>query len=277
MDRAQQTHERLQRQKRIDETYVESSWMRLVDALLVEISLGRALPYNSMILLPELRMTTLLRTLVESFPKQIKLMIVDQSNTRFDMLRAIVPAHMANAYFSTQMLSALNYSDNVFDLVLTQLSLTSLSQHMRIFPEYHRVLKPNASFVFATPIEGTLSPFFDFLSESLLKLAVVNRDSIIGELRQAMQPQFIRQMLAGYGFRVISEDVVSFSMQFPSTEDFLFSTLIESFYLAACLNILPRQEGKTLLTQVVKSFHHYYQGLGIDADMHMLCVLCEKT
>lgn len=269
--------ERLKRQKRIDEGYVEDIWAKRVDNLLVEMCLSRTLPSNPAVLLPELRMASLFRTVVESFPKHTKLMIVDQSNTRFDYLRQSVPGRMSNAYFSTQLLNALNYSENVFDVVLTQASLGTLHQYAIVLPEYHRVLKPGGGLVFCTPLEGTLNPFLDLLREALIKLDVREREGLLSQIQQSMQLPHVQKALTNYGFRIITQGEVSFSLHFPSIEDFLFSTLIESYYLASCIHLLQGQEGKVLLTQVVKSFHHYFQGLSMTADLRLECFLCEKS
>ena len=109
----QQMSDRLMQQMKIDETYVEPIWTAHVDMPLLNLSIPR-LPAQPVILLPELRLKSFLLNIAANLTNGGKLMIVDESNTRFEVMRQFARECRVRNFFSTQKLSALNYEDNIF-------------------------------------------------------------------------------------------------------------------------------------------------------------------
>ena len=99
---------------------------------------------------------------------------------------------------------------------------------------------------------------FDILDESLYKLSPKEDD--LSDVTQAMTDEALRKCLNSEGFRVDGMEMVSFELSFPSVEELLFSTLVETNYLSYCLNY-PVQyvEARQVLMLVVRAFHHYFK------------------
>ena len=250
--------ERIERQAIIDTKFVEPVWKAQVDVPLLEMSMavpGLQLP---IILLPEMRSRQLMRMVVECFSNCGKFMVVDTANTRFEILRQELSKENVGLYCSAQNLNALSYSDEVFSHLITELSVTTIVKFPMIFPEYARVLRPGGRLIFAAPLWGTFPALFDILDESLYKLSPKEDD--LSDVIQAMTDEALRKCLTSEGFRVDGMEMVSFELSFPSVEELLFSTLVETNYLSYCLNY-PVQyvEARQVLMLVVRAFHHYFQ------------------
>ncbi|MBQ1266161.1 MAG: methyltransferase domain-containing protein [Proteobacteria bacterium] len=249
--------ERMSRQAHIDTRFVDPLWKGHVDVPLLEMSM--AVPGQTpVILLPEMRFKGLMRMVAECFSNCGKFMVVDTVNTRFEMLRHALSKAEVSLYCSAQNLNALSYSDDVFSHLITELSLTTLLKFSMILPEYARVLRPSGRMVFAVPYWGTFPAFFDLLDESLCKLSPQEDD--MTDIREAMSDARVRQVLGNNGLHVDGFEEVSFELSFPSVEELLFSTLVETNYLSYCLNY-PVQyvEARQVLMLVVRAFHHYFQ------------------
>lgn len=257
-DRQTLLAERIARQAHIDSRFVEPVWRAHVDVPLLEMSMavpGLQLP---VILLPEMRSCALMRMVVECFSNCGKFMIVDTANTRFDMLRQALGRDDVSLYCSAQNLNALNYSDEVFSHLITEISVSSLVKFPLIFPEYARVLRPKGRLILAAPLWGTFPALFDLLDEGLCKLSPQEDD--LSVVQNAMTDEAIRKCMMAHGFKIDGMEEIVFELTFPSVEELLFSARIETSFLSYCLNF-PVQyvESKQLLMLVVRAFHHYFQ------------------
>lgn len=267
----QQMSERLTQQMKIDETYVEPAWSANVDVPLLNISLPR-LPAQPVILLPELRLKSLLQN-IAAYMTSGKLMIVDESNTRFEVLRQFARECRVRNFFSTQKLSALNYEDNIFHLALTEPGLGTISHAEIVFPAYHRVLKPGGRLVFSAPLIGTFPAFFDLLEESLLTVYPQGCQEIMDAVYMNMDLDNMYATLQSCGFYVESSDIMNFELRFNDVAQQLFSTLVETQFLGYFQSFVrPAIDMRALLTRLVRSFHQYFEGVAIQMPMRIALI-----
>ncbi|MBQ1925314.1 MAG: methyltransferase domain-containing protein [Proteobacteria bacterium] len=268
----QQMSERLMQQMKIDETYVEPVWSANVDMPLLNISLSR-IPAQPVILLPELRLKSLLRTIAASLASGGKLMIVDESNTRFEVLRQFARECRVRNFFSTQKLSALNYEDNIFHLVLTEPGLGTISHAEIVFPAYYRVLKPGGRLVFSAPLLGSFPAFFDLLEESILTVYPMGAQEIMETVYMNMDLDNMYAVLQSCGFYVESSDIMNFEIRFNDVAQQLFSTLVETQFLGYFQSFVrPDIDMRALLTRLVRSFHSYFEGTAIQMPMKIALI-----
>lgn len=268
----QQMSERLMQQMKIDETYVEPVWSANVDMPLLNISLSR-IPAQPVILLPELRLKSLLRTIAASLASGGKLMIVDESNTRFEVLRQFARECRVRNFFSTQKLSALNYEDNIFHLVLTEPGLGTISHAEIVFPAYYRVLKPGGRLVFSAPLLGSFPAFFDLLEESILTVYPMGAQEIMETVYMNMDLDNMYAVLQSCGFYVESSDIMNFEIRFNDVAQQLFSTLVETQFLGYFQSFVrPDIDMRALLTRLVRSFHSYFEGSAIQMPMKIALI-----
>lgn len=276
-NRQPQMVERVVRQLRIDETFVEPEWAEHVDIPLLELCFASRMPQAPVVLMPELRFRTLLQKLAECFPRVGKVMIVDEANSRFESLRRSVPKTELNLYFSAQEVSALNYSNDIFHFVLTQVGLSTLLRLDIVLSAYRRVMRPDGHLVMSAPLVGSFPVFFDILDECLLKLYPGERAEIMSEIVESMEVSSIERRIGESGFEVEGRDTAIFELTFPNVEPLLFSTLVESHYLGVCLGLRrPDVDTRALLTLVVRSFHHYFQGESLRVPMKIALISASK-
>ena len=260
MSTSNQTAERIARQNRIDETCVDAFWTNNVDGplcALVPKDFGIRAPQ---ILLPELRFKSLLRMLLKTLPDNTRLMIIDDNSTRFDALRECAQESTQSMYFSTQRIEMLNYADNSFHAILSELSLAAVCRAERVFTSFYRVLKPNGCLLCAPPCAGTFPAFFDIFEECLVTIAPQKCQELMQIIHSALDEACISEIFTSLGFDIQAEQNIQFTLEFQTTEQLLFSTLVETHYLGFCLSLgYPDIDGRKLLTQLVRSFHHYFQ------------------
>ena len=260
MSTSNQTAERIARQNRIDETCVDTLWTNHVDGPLCALlpkDFGIRAPQ---ILLPELRFKSLLRTLMNTLPEKTRLMIIDDNSSRFDGLRECAQSATQSMYFSTQRIEMLNYADNSFHAILSELSLAAVCRAERVFTSFYRVLKPNGCLMCASPSAGTFPAYFDIFEECLETIAPQKCQELMQIIHTALDDDSISELFTSLGFDIESSQKLQFTLEFQTTEQLLFSTLVETHYLGFCLSLgYPDIDGRKLLTQLVRSFHHYFQ------------------
>jgi len=258
-DRQAQLAERVARQTRIDVNCVDPVWSPKVNVPQMELLMACPLQPNPIVLLPEMRFKAFLKLVLECLNPVGKLMIVDTVNTRFESIRNEFPSTPRHSlYYSAQTLSALNYSEGIFNAVLTQPSIPTISQAERIFPEYARVMRLGARFVSAVPLWGSFPQFFDILEECLLKLTPTEAST--NAICEAMLLDYQIHVLEQSRLQLDGSDIAEFDIEFETIEQLLFSTLVESNFLSYCLSIpLQKADPRQLLMLVVRAFHHYYQ------------------
>ena len=269
-DRQSQAAARVARQTRIDETCVAPVWTKTVDIPMLELCMANTTAPSPVFLLPELRFPSLLVKLCQCFPNIGKIMIVDDSNLRFETLRNAVAKYNPNLYFSTQEISALNYADDIFHVIMTQIGLATHARLGVILPSYRRVQRKNGSLFISIPAPGAFDAFFDMFEESLFAIAPELCAEIMEEIRQMMQVDNVVHHLNDAGFTIKSQENIRFELSFDSAEQLLFSTLVESHYLWFCMALnRPQIDARALLTRIVRSFHHYFQDSAVKIPIVM--------
>ena len=267
-DNEAQSDERVKKQNQIDEAFVEPLWARYVDIPLLEMCCASNMPIHPVILMPELRLKSLLKNLISCLPGKGKIMIVDNVNARFESLRQSVSSSTINLYFSTQEMSALNYADNSFHFALTELGIASICRADVNFASYKRVLKPNSHIIWSAPQKGTFPAFFDILEECLYTIDSRDCKEIMSHINTAMDVDATKDLLSLLGYAYEGGDSVSFDLMFPGPEQLLFSTLVESHFLSYCLSLnYTNIDGKALLTTLIRAFNQYFQGESITVPM----------
>lgn len=277
MDKQAQMAEREARQQIIDANWVGPIWSPLVDEPLLEMCMDLGVPKSPIILMPELRFKFFLMRLLEFFERPGKVMVVDATNARFEILRENAQSVGVNLYFSTQDVAQLNYSDNIFHLILTEIGLSTLVRLDDVLASYRRVLRPEGHLVFSAPIQGTFPQFFDIFDECLFKINPNASRAQKDLFADVMYPESIVEIIEQNGFELKEQRMAELVLNFQSAEQLLFSSLVESHYLGYCLNMYaPGVDYKLLLTNLVRAFHHYFQGESVSVPMRVGIFSAEK-
>ncbi len=270
--------ERIARQNQIDALCVDALWSKFVDLPLCAMQPQNGEVHAPKILLPELRFKSLLRAILKTLPQAARLIIVDDNSARFDALRDCDPEHTHSLFFSTQHFDALNYSDNSFHHILTEPCFASVCRAESVLASCYRVLKPNGTLLWAAPCSGTFPAFFDIFDECMATIAPQKSSEIRQIIRNATDEACMTETLTTLGFDIQASQFAQFTLDFQSTEQLLFSTLVETHYLGFCLNLgYPDIDGRKLLTQLVRSFHHYFQGCRISVPIRLKLYHTQKT
>lgn len=277
MDKQAQMAEREARQQIIDANWVGPVWSPQVDEPLLNMCLELGMPKSPIILMPELRFKFFLMRLLEVFEQPGKIMVVDATNARFEMLRECAQSVGVNLFFSTQDVAQLNYSDNIFHLILTEIGMSTLVRLNDVLSSYWRVLRPGGHLVFSVPIQGTFPQFFDIFDECLFKINPNASRAQKDLFADVMYQDSVTECIEQNGFEIKDHKLVELVLNFQTAEQLLFSSLVESHYLGYCLNMYaPGVDYKLLLTNLVRAFHHYFQGESVSVPMRIGIFSAEK-
>ncbi len=275
--RQEKLEERAARQARIDAACVDPAWKKQIDEPLIAMCEPVFSEKSPVVLLPELRAKSLLQGIAASMPESGKIMIVDDQNTRFELLKSSAKTAKAHLYFSAQEVSALNYASDIFHLAATEIGLATLFRFEYIVPSYRRVLRNNGKFVCSVPVAGTFPEFMDIFEESLHCLHPDIFEEIRSELASCMDPDYAPKALEESGFEVVRKVDLSVGLSFDDVEKLLFSTVAESHFLGLCMGMRRLEiDARELLTHVVRSFHHYFQGVSPSVTMRCAGLECIK-
>jgi ubiquinone/menaquinone biosynthesis C-methylase UbiE len=106
-----------------------------------------------------------------------KLIIVcsDKNEECLELARTKAVALHEQAEFTREDPQALSFTDEHFDLVLANVSLTSPASTRKILPEAVRVAKPGATVAWWLPTASSFGEFFSIYWEALFNVGIVDQ------------------------------------------------------------------------------------------------------
>lgn len=123
---------------------------------------------------------------------------------------------------------ALPFTDDSYDLILANVSLSDVATDAALLVDYLRVLKPGGQLRLATTIEGTWREFLDIYQDVLLRLrnqAMI--DALFAYMRSFPSPELLSAQLKTLGFLAITSEMMRWELLFRSAREFFYSPVIE--------------------------------------------------
>jgi ubiquinone/menaquinone biosynthesis C-methylase UbiE len=178
---------------------------------------------------------------------RLKLMCADANDDCLELARAKAVAFREGTEFQREHLNALSFTDNQFDLVLGDASLTAPGDLKALFAEMARVAKPTATVALWCPTATSFGEFFSIYWEALQSAGLQDRAGAVEHLISDVPTVFeVERWAEKFGL----EDVVSWTaieeFDYESGEQFFNSPLITDFLLPNWLTLVPEDKRESV-------------------------------
>jgi len=132
-------------------------------------------------------------------------------------------------FFRTEPpVAKLAFADDVYDLVVSNVSILLLDEPATAISEFSRVTKPGGRVIVTLPLKGTYDEFFDIYREVLTKN---DKNEILERLeRYISQTPDVDDVISWFEEAELSDpdvEIETFSLLFKSSREFFFSPVIE--------------------------------------------------
>lgn len=172
--------------------------------------------------------------------KKLKLLCVDESDECLELARAKATALGEQTEFQRETPHALSFSDDQFDLVLGDASLTTPGDVKKLLTEMVRVAKPGGTVAWWLPTFSSFGEFFSIYWEALLNADLedhgVDVETLITELPTVSD---VEDWSAREGLNEVKSWTAIEEFDYESGEEFLHSPLITDFLLQNWMRPVP--------------------------------------
>ena len=171
---------------------------------------------------------------------------------------------LPNGSFAIADATALQFEDGAFDRAVARFALMLIPQPAEAFAELRRVLRDGGRLAFAVWTSAPENQWGSAIGHTLLRLGLVDppEPDSPGPFRLA-DPERIRSLLAGSGFREVALEPVAISMRYDSLEHYWEVTQDLSFSLRTALVGLSAADAEHLRDEVTASLAQYAGDEGV--------------
>jgi arsenite methyltransferase len=136
--------------------------------------------------------------------------------------------------------SAMDFKDNMFDLIVSNLGINNFKNVEAVFRECIRVAKPGGRIALTTNPVGHMQEFYDILAETMSQLKLGHlMDRFESQRQHRISSEKICHNLETVGFVISAVEHDSFSMRFADGSAFLNHYLIKYAFMDGWKDIFP--------------------------------------
>ena len=185
--------------------------------------------------------------------EKLRLLCVDENEECLELARAKAVVLRQETEFQREDPTALSLSDDQFDLVLGDASLTPSTDLQRVLAEMVRVVKPGSTVAWWLPTASSFGEFFSIYWEALVRAGLEDRG---GEVERLLTEIPTISDTEAWAHQARLESVASSTaieeFDYESGEQFLASPLITDFLLPKWLKPLPENERDRVVSELVQ-------------------------
>jgi arsenite methyltransferase len=136
--------------------------------------------------------------------------------------------------------SAMDFKDNMFDLIVSNLGINNFENVEAVFRECFRTAKPGGRIALTTNPVGHMQEFYDVLAETMTQLKLEHlTDRFESQRWHRLSPETVCNLLETAGFTLCRIKQDSFSMRFSNGTAFLNHYLIKYAFMDGWKGIFP--------------------------------------
>ncbi len=219
--------------------------------------------------------------LIRKMKPETRLIAIDAASSLLDVARRKVEEMGAKGvFFRTESIEPkLSFTDEVYDLVISNLGLSEVEDRQRAINEFARVTKPGGQVRCTLPVEGTFQEFHDIYREVLTKHDKHDTLARLGDHIAAAYPPVAacESWLRVAGLVDVNVEVEEFSMLFRSSREFFFAPVIEYGPLAAWKNVAGKgQEMQDVFWYIKEAIDAYFEGRAFEITVKAACLTGRK-
>jgi len=147
--------------------------------------------------------------------------------------------------------SSMQFKDETFDLIISNLGINNFQDPRKIFRECFRVAKPKAQIALTTNPKGHMKEFYAVFEETLKELSLnkLEEDFLI-HLNHRLTPKIIRSYLKEVGFKITKSQQSSITMRFLDGSAFFSHSLIRYGFLEDWKKLIPAEHWNIVFSKV---------------------------
>jgi ubiquinone/menaquinone biosynthesis C-methylase UbiE len=185
--------------------------------------------------------------------KKLRLLCVDENDECLELARTKGVVLQQETEFQREDPTALSLSDDQFDLVLGDASLTPSTDLQRALAEMVRVAKPGATVAWWLPTGSSFGEFFSIYWEALVRAGLEDRGSEVERLINDLAAISDTEDWAHKaGLESVTSSMAIEEFDYECGEHFLASPLITDFLLPRWLEPLPENERDRVVSELAR-------------------------
>lgn len=204
---------------------------------------------------------------VDENPEAIKLAEAKTSILKIDNLK-----------FSVASSLSLPMSDNTFDLIILDASLSNPNDLAKQIDNLKRVAKPGAKLAVYLTTRGSFDEFFSIFWEALYKCQMADEllTPLEGLINERLAVEDSEKILKNAGLKNVSSYIEKKEFFYKTAKEFFGSPLIEEFCLAKWFSILPKGKQKAVRQEVEKIIEQDREGIDFDVSIKATLLTAQK-
>jgi len=202
--------------------------------------------------------------LLEQMDDASRVIGIDSSNPMVDIARRRAGGLAGKRVFlKVEDVARLNFADEVFDVVISNLMLGEADDPRRALSEMRRVCRPGGQLGATLALRGTFVEFLDLFREALERAELEDSLSRLDEYVESFpDPDGLERLVGSSGFSEVKVEVHRFSLLFRSSREFFFAPVIEHGFLQTWKDLTPGGRAMQSVFLGVKKAIDTYLGPG---------------
>jgi len=190
---------------------------------------------------------------VQARREKLRLLCVDANDECLELARAKAVVLRQETEFQREDPTALSLSNDQFDVVLGDASLTPSTDLQRVLAELVRVAKPGGKIAWWLPTASSFGEFFSIYWEALVRAGLEDRGSEVERLITDLPTISDTEDWAHKaGLESVTSWMAIEEFDYESGEQFLASPLITDFLLPKWLEPLPESERDRVVSELAQ-------------------------
>ena len=164
--------------------------------------------------------------------------------------------HLENVKLVEGDASAMEFKDNMFDLIVSNVGINNFEKVEAVLQECCRVAKPGCQIALTTNPAGHMKEFYDILRETILQLNLAHlADKLEAHINHRSSIAHVCHLLETAGFNISQTQQQAFSLRFLNGTAFLNHYFIKAAFLEGWKRIFPKELLNHVFTQLEKNLN----------------------
>ena len=209
-----------------------------------------------------------------------RIIAIDPSSAMLDVAREKAgPLSGRRIFFRSEDAEPrMSFADEVYDLVVANLSLLEMEQPAAALAEMARVTKPSGRVLATVPLAGSFGEFTDIYREVLIKRDRLDALERLDDwLKQQLTHENLENWAARAGLVDVTVEEEHFTLLFKSSREFFFAPLIEFGWLPEWKSIAGKgPEMQDVFWHIKEAIDAYFGGSSFNVTVVAGCLRARK-
>lgn len=187
--------------------------------------------------------------------------------------------NIPNVIASNESAEKLSFSDNYFDLIVSNNGINNVEDVEKAISECARVCKSNGEFIFTFNLFDTYSEFYNVFNKVLAEHKLFQEIISVVEHRNKKRPSLekIKSHLLNSGFSITKIIHSNFNMCFTNGTTFFNHYFIKKYFLPDWEKLLKGNEKYLIMERVKSELNSESENKYLKFGVPFVCIKCKKV